>query len=164
MDKEEFLKALELLKLPPKDLAEFLCITTRTVNRWIKRPSEITGPAKQAIRAWVKLESMGLPWYGISKFNFDEDGVHKNIKEFSESNRDKIIEKVLTRSEDKTIKWRIDLSKNLIYLSFINIYFNDYNMVTEYRLLDFSSNTCSFIDIPFLIEEAIYFLNKKSKG
>jgi len=60
--KQEFEKCLNELGLSQTDLAKLLSVTTRTVNRWYNNPNEITGPAKQALRAWIKLNNLCFPW------------------------------------------------------------------------------------------------------
>src|ERR1700676_2831150 len=60
--KDEFEAALDYLGVSPAELADFFQLNVRTVRRWAENPSEIPGPAEQALRAWVRLQRLGLAW------------------------------------------------------------------------------------------------------
>lgn len=55
-------QALAALGLSQVAAARLLSVDSRTVRRWVENPAEISGPAKQAIRAWIRLNEYGLPW------------------------------------------------------------------------------------------------------
>ena len=49
------------LDLSPAEAALLLCVTPRTVRRWLDG-EEVSGPAEQAVRAWIRLHERRLPW------------------------------------------------------------------------------------------------------
>jgi hypothetical protein len=55
---EQYLLRLELT---PIDAAQLIGVTPRTMQRWLDG-EEIPGPAEQALRAWIKLHDLGIPW------------------------------------------------------------------------------------------------------
>jgi hypothetical protein len=58
----EFQQTLSCLGLSLAELAGLLAVNTRTTRRWADDPTEIPGPAEQALRAWVRLQRLGLAW------------------------------------------------------------------------------------------------------
>jgi hypothetical protein len=62
MTANEFQKMLSYLGLSLAELAELLSVNNRTTRRWADDPTEIPGPAEQALRAWVRLQRLGLAW------------------------------------------------------------------------------------------------------
>jgi predicted site-specific integrase-resolvase len=53
MDSFELLSCLAALRLTPREAATLLSVDPKTVMRWLDADGEISGPAEQAIRAWV---------------------------------------------------------------------------------------------------------------
>jgi len=162
MNKEEFLKSMEILKLDNKLLGQYLGVTTRTVDRWIKDLSKMNKTAKLAIQSWVKLQSAGLPWVGLNVIHKTSDigRIITNIQKFYDSEINAAIKNVEARDEFKPLNWIIDQRKNLIYIpGIINMYYNNYLMVNQYKVLIPISSGIK-LDIPFLIDEAVYVLNK----
>ena len=161
MNKEELLKSMEILKLDNKLLAQYLGVTTRTVDRWIKDSSKINKTAKLAIQSWVKLQFAGLPWVGLTViYKSDIGEVISNIKKFYDSEIRVAIKNVEARGEFKPLNWIIDQKKSLICIpDIINMYYNNYLMVNQYKVLIPISSGIK-LDIPFLIDEAVYVLNK----
>src|SRR5712692_3360169 len=62
MGRFEFVEALRKLRLSPKEAARLLSVDPKTTARWLDRTVEVPGPAEQALRAWMRLEEMRLPW------------------------------------------------------------------------------------------------------
>lgn len=62
MERFEFIDALRKLRISPKEAARLLSVDPKTTTRWLDRKVEVPGPAEQALRAWIRLEEMGLPW------------------------------------------------------------------------------------------------------
>ena len=60
------------LDLTAADAARFLGVTPRTMQRWLDG-EEIPGPAEQALRAWIKLHDLGIPWKPDSRSIDDND-------------------------------------------------------------------------------------------
>lgn len=61
MTGNEFGQFLLRLGLAPGEAAQLLSVTPRTVRRWLDG-EEVSGPAEQAIRAWIRLHDRHLPW------------------------------------------------------------------------------------------------------
>lgn len=61
MTANEFGQLLLRLGLAPGEAAQLLSVTPRTVRRWLDG-EEVSGPAEQAIRAWIRLHDRHLPW------------------------------------------------------------------------------------------------------
>lgn len=53
---------LSQLHLTDTEAAELLSVDTRTIRRWKKNLQEIPGPARAALRAWCRLDTLGLAW------------------------------------------------------------------------------------------------------
>jgi hypothetical protein len=62
MTRQEFQSCLSYLGLSTLELSELLSVNQRTTRRWSEDPAEISGPAEQALRAWVRLQRLGLAW------------------------------------------------------------------------------------------------------
>lgn len=62
MNRAEFDATLNELHLKQKDVARLLHVTERTVRRWAANPEEMCGPARVALRAWVRCQRNGLDW------------------------------------------------------------------------------------------------------
>src|SRR5437868_3007921 len=62
MDRQDFFKILKELDLTQTEAAKLLSVNIRTLRRWIENPEEISGPAKQALVAWRRLQRFGLAW------------------------------------------------------------------------------------------------------
>ena len=62
MDDFEFISCLAGLRLTPKEAATLLSVDPKTVARWQDGDAEVSGPAEQAIRAWMRLDKLGLAW------------------------------------------------------------------------------------------------------
>jgi hypothetical protein len=57
----QFEQCLLRLGLSAEEAALLLSVTPRTVRRWLDG-EEVSGPAEQAIRAWIRLHDRHLPW------------------------------------------------------------------------------------------------------
>lgn len=62
MSPKELHDTLSELGLSQVDMARLLSVDARTVRRWVANPEEITGPTTQALRAWRRLNQLGLAW------------------------------------------------------------------------------------------------------
>lgn len=62
MTKEELINIIKNLDTTQKELSSILKIHERTLHRWMSRPESIVGPARQALRAFNKLQNYALPW------------------------------------------------------------------------------------------------------
>lgn len=114
MDRAEFDQSLTYLGLSHTELAELLDVTARTTRRWSDEPGEIPGPAECAIRAWVRLQKMGLAWRpdGVAIGERDPAGISEQIKKHVRHSLDldQLIERVKARGGVET-PWTVDLAK-----------------------------------------------------
>lgn len=63
MTAAELRNCLSRLGLTQTEAAELLSVAPRTVRRWADiSANEIPGPVEQALRAWLGLHRLGLPW------------------------------------------------------------------------------------------------------
>lgn len=58
----ELSEIMDELGLSQTDAARLLSVDPRTFRRWISDTQEISGPGAQALRAWRRLNALGLPW------------------------------------------------------------------------------------------------------
>jgi hypothetical protein len=72
MTGNEFGQYLLRLGLSPSDAAQLLSVNPRTVRRWLDG-EEVSGPAEQAIHAWIRLHNRHLPWRPDSASIIDND-------------------------------------------------------------------------------------------
>jgi hypothetical protein len=82
MTPQEFNQALSYLGLSVSEIADLLSVNARTTRRWADHPTEIPGPAEQALRAWVRLQRLGLAWRpdGVAIGERNSERVAEQIK------------------------------------------------------------------------------------
>ncbi|MDP2193950.1 MAG: hypothetical protein Q8K36_05445 [Alphaproteobacteria bacterium] len=122
---QELQEHLEKLNLSTVEAAKMLSVTTRTIDRWLKNPHEISAPAEQALRAWLRLKQHNIPWRPRSHILGDDPNLpyiianHRNhtIK------LDQIIKNVSARGGASS-PWQVDLQKGVAKLETIEVYFD----------------------------------------
>src|SRR5258708_4002499 len=62
MSAQLFERSLQELGLPEGEAARLLSVTPRSIRRWCEGSIGVPGPVEQAIRAWQRLDEMGLVW------------------------------------------------------------------------------------------------------
>src|ERR1017187_1852120 len=74
MSANEFTIDLKRLGLSEAEAARLLSVTSRSVRRWSEGSTEVPGPVEQALRAWLRLEELGLVWRpdGIAIWEVDQ--------------------------------------------------------------------------------------------
>ena len=79
MEAHQLRQSLDRLNLSPAETAQLLGVTPRTVRRWLDG-EEMTGPAVQAIRAWICLHDRHLPWRpdAVSIIENDQDQIDRH--------------------------------------------------------------------------------------
>ncbi len=121
MTEKELEQYLLRLGLTPLDAAQFLGVTPRTLQRWLDG-EEIPGPAEQAVRAWVKLNDLGIPWKPDSQsINANEEqqiGAH--LQHAVEQAA--LIARIQARGGPRTV-WEVDHSRGLAVLGKIEVSF-----------------------------------------
>lgn len=170
MNKQEFLNYLSQLQLSPTEAARLLSVTTRTVHRWLENPHEISGPAEQALRAWLSLKNYNLPWrpdltpFDEGRESEDEIIERLNLYRAKQMSIDleNIIEKVIERGP-LLLLWEVDLDKGNAKLGTIEITFSKLYDGKFFLISYRDSNEENKDKIPnqYLTEEAIFVIHKK---
>lgn len=114
MTKIEILNCLNSLDITQNDAAKLLSVSPRTFRRWVANPSEMPGPAEQALRAWVRLNDENLVWRPDCQEIYEDDP-----KKMSESivrlrKHMRGLESVLRKVEGRggpAAMWNVDLDK-----------------------------------------------------
>ena len=122
MSSFKFHDALDELGLSQVDAARLLSVDPRTVRRWVANTAEITGPAEQALRAWQKLNQLGLPWSpdSIDLVQTDPDQIAAHRAHAIDLNN------LLLRVQERggpSGAWTVDLEKNKATLGPIEVTF-----------------------------------------
>ena len=110
------------LDLSPVDAAKLLGVKTpRTVQRWLDG-EEIPGPAEQAIRAWIKLHDLGIPWKPDSRsINANDEqqiSGHRRLAEETAA----LIARVEARGGPR-MPWEVDYSRGRAVMGGIEVSF-----------------------------------------
>lgn len=109
----EFIEALRKLGLSPKQAAALLGVDLKTVLRWQERKSELPGPAEQALRAWLRLHDLGLPWRpDAALVGLSTEEMAKQIALYREANLQlaEVLDRVQARG-GPAAPWKVDLRK-----------------------------------------------------
>ncbi len=113
MTRLEFSDALERLRLSTKEAAALLSVDPKTALRWQQGVTDIPGPVEQALRAWLRLDAMGLPWHpGAALLGLSEEEAAKQIRRHREENLKlvEIIDRVRANG-GPAAPWKVDLKK-----------------------------------------------------
>lgn len=126
MTSSELRQNLSRLALTEVEAAQLLSVSPRTVRRWIEAPAEIPGPAEQALRAWLRLESLRLPWRpdGIALGEDNPEKLSRQITEYRRHAMD--LDTILQRVEDRgglSAPWIVDLECRRATLGTLQISF-----------------------------------------
>lgn len=114
--------ALNSLGLSQVAAARLLSVDPRTVRRWVENPAEISGPAEQALRAWLRLNEHGLPWspdgVDLIETNPEQIALHR----IHTIDLDALLQKVNERG-GPTAPWVVDLDKGKATLEALEVTF-----------------------------------------
>lgn len=141
-----------------------LSVTSRTINRWIENPDEISGPAEQALRAWIRLEKNNLPWRPDG-FPLAEDDSSLAEQIALQRNHliklDHILQKVAQRG-GVSLPWQVNLTKGVAKLETIEVSFyrlhNGGFSPAMYRRTD--QKLPDMVRDQYLLEEAIFAIHE----
>jgi|GEM_PF-920976 len=162
MDTNELRQSLNRLNLSPAEAAQILGVTPRTVRRWLDG-EEITGPAVQAIRAWIRLHNRHLPWRPDTVSIIEDDQGQIEQHRLHSVNFDAILSEVEKRGTAR-LPWTVDWDKGLATLGPMEVGFykllNGGFSVSTYRRSDGAPDVQR--DKAF-IEEAIYCIAQALK-
>jgi len=123
--KDEFEGTLDYLGISLAELADLFQLNVRTVRRWAENPGEIPGAAEQALRAWVRLQRLGLAWRP------DGIAIGERSSELAEQIKahlrhavdlDALIQRVNRRGGPKT-PWKVDLKAHQATLGEVEVFF-----------------------------------------
>ena len=140
----ELQQCLTCLGLSDTEAAKLLSVDPRTIRRWKEKPDELSGPAEQALRAWMRLEVLGLSWRpdGVALGMDDPEKVAKQIA--AHRSHAIALDATLKRVKERggpAAPWEVDLANRRATLGGMRISF--------YALRNggFSPNTYSRSDI-----------------
>jgi len=161
--KQEFVDCLNELGLSQVEAAKLLSVNPRTLNRWTENPNEVSGPAEQALRAWLRLQRYNLPWrpdgFSIAE---NDSSLPEQIARLRNHciSLDDILNKVGKRGGTK-LPWQIDLKRGTAKLETIEVGFyklpNGGFTPAVYRRIDQQPNIeCDQV----LLEEAIFAIHQ----
>lgn len=162
MTKNEFSQSLLRLNLSPPEAAQILSVTPRTIRRWLD-DEEISGPAEQAIRAWIRLHDRHLPWRpdSVSVIENDQDQIERH--RLHTVNFDAILSRVERRGSGR-LPWVVDWDQGRATLGPMEVGF--YKLpdggfsLSTYRRSDGDPDVNRDAE---LIEEAIYCIAQVMK-
>lgn len=107
----DFVDALRRLGLSPKQAATLLSVDPKTTLRWQQRGADIPGPVEQALRAWLRMEEMGMAWRpDAALIGISEKEVAKQIRLLREHavDLDEVLKRVAARG-GPAAPWKVDL-------------------------------------------------------
>jgi hypothetical protein len=122
MSPNEFATTMSELGLSQVDLARLLSVDPRTVRRWVADPAEITGPAEQALRAWRRLNKLGLPWSPDSIDLVETDPEQISLHRADAIDLANLLAKIQARGGSSGA-WDVDLKRNKATLGPIEVTF-----------------------------------------
>lgn len=162
MDANELRQSLDRLNLSPAEAGQILGVTPRTVRRWLDG-EEMTGPAVQAIRAWIRLHNRHLPWRPDTVSIIEDDQGQIERYRLHTVNFEAILSRVEKRGAAR-LPWVVDWDKGKATLGPMEVGF--YKLlsggfsVSTYRRNDGNPDVERDADF---IEEAIYCIAQALK-
>jgi hypothetical protein len=126
MTNVEFETYLQELGLTQTEAARLLSVNGRTVRRWVDGTVEIPGSVEQAVRAWIRLEELGLAWRPDSEMIGAEatETLAQQIAAYRKHalDLDSLLRRVKARG-GPAAPWVIDLAKRRATLGPIEVTF-----------------------------------------
>lgn len=162
MNTNELRQSLDRLNLASGEAGQLLGVTPRTVRRWLDG-EEMTGPAVQAIRAWIRLHNRHLPWRPdtVSIIEDDQDQIERH--RLHTINFDEILSRVEKRNTAR-LPWVVDWDKGKATLGPMEVGF--YKLVSGGFSLSTYHRSDGYPDVERdadLIEEAVYSIAQALK-
>jgi len=122
MTKEELHQYLSRLSLTAAEAAQLLGVTPRTVRRWLNG-EDVTGPAEQAIRAWIKLHDRHLPWRPDSTSINVNDDRQMELHRKHDIELANLITRVEARGGPRLTPWKVDRDRGYAEFGSIKVTF-----------------------------------------
>jgi len=107
----DFVDTIRRLGLSPRQAASLLGVDPKTTLRWQQRDAEIPGPVQQALRAWLRMEEIGMPWRpDAALIGMSEQEVAEQIRLLREQavDLDGVLKRVAARG-GPAAPWKVDL-------------------------------------------------------
>lgn len=120
--KEEFAECLDKLKLSQIEAARLLSVTPRTINRWVSNPHEISGPAEQALKGWLRLQHYNLPWRPDMEDIISDEHDSILINSIKNTHCD-ITDNKLKGMNFMDLPWQVDFVRQIAVLETWKVYF-----------------------------------------
>lgn len=129
MINEYLTKAMNELKITQMELAEFLSVDPKTVNRWYNEVVETPGSARAAINAWLYLNRCGLSWRPDGLDYMSPEQINQQICLYRQHAFD--LMDILNRAQTRRVSghipyipWGIDLKTQTAKLELVWISFD----------------------------------------
>jgi hypothetical protein len=121
MSSSEFCRSLKHLSLSEPEVARLLSVTPRSVRRWCDGGTEVPGPVEQAVRAWLRLDGLGLAWRpdGVPIWEVDQAALFRSHA----VELDALIRKVKKRG-GPSAPWEVDLHGRTARLGPVEVSFH----------------------------------------
>lgn len=121
MSSSEFCKTLTRLALSEAEASRLMSVNPRSVRRWSDGSTEVPGPVEQALRAWLRLEELGLVWRPDGVPIWDVDQTERFRSHAIEL--DALIQKVKKRG-GPAAPWKVDLANRTASLGPVEVHFH----------------------------------------
>jgi hypothetical protein len=126
MTRAEFDEHLSRLDLSQTEAARLMSVSPRTLRRWAENPTEIPGPAEQALRAWLRLHRVGIAWRpdGLPLGEHDIEEMAKQIALYRQHaiDLDAVLQRVYARG-GPDVEWQVDVEKGVATLGPMRVAF-----------------------------------------
>jgi len=113
------------LDLTQTGLAKYLSVDPRTVRRWVENPSQMPGPAVEALRAWRRLKKFDLEWRPNHIDLRDDEALTQFVDEYRRQSFE-IVAAAVKRVEEQggpKAPWRVNLDAGEATLGHLKVYF-----------------------------------------
>lgn len=126
MHPPELRAALSELNLSQAEAARLLSVNQRTMRRWLEDGEGVSGPVEMALRAWLRLNRVGLAWRpdGLSLGEDHAKEIAEQIAKFREHaiQLDALLRKVKKRG-GPAAPWKVDIEKCVARLGSMSVSF-----------------------------------------
>ena len=160
MSSPELTQILMRLDLTQVEAAQLLGVTTRTLRRWTEG-EDVSGPAEQALRAWIRLHERQLPWRPDSIAVEGDDQEEISLHRQHAIKLDAVLSRVEARG-GPSAPWAVDLARCCAILGPIRVSYNRLPnkgfALSTYTRSDIAPDAQRDRD---LIEDAIYSVSRE---